>query len=248
MVAARLVAAGATVELVCGVQLVHAREDRDEFLRRRRIVESLVRRRERAREIERRVLRHRGAPRRLVARLVARARLAADVGAALEDGLLTAEACAHDAALAAEDVEQSRLGLAVFELGDGVGEIGTPVGADDVAAEKILGETRRLEHAARDGEERPEAAARRVEIVAGRPGEGDAAPLQHGAQLHVGEGDVDLGLGRPSSASPFLAMQGPTKTTLVPSPYMRCSTRAVASMGETMGARWSSRSGWYLRR
>ena len=139
MVAARLVAAGATVELVRGVPLVHARQDRDDLLRCRHVVKALVGRRERAREVERCILRHRGVPRRLVARLVTGARLAADVGATLEDGLITAEARAHDAALAAEDVEQSRLGLAVFEFHDGVDQIGAPVGTDDVAAEKILG-------------------------------------------------------------------------------------------------------------
>ena len=52
-----------------------------------------------------------------------------------------------------------------------------------------------------------------------------------------------------AAASPFLAMQGPTKTILASGPCMRgsCSTRAMATIGETMGARNGVRSGWYLR-
>ena len=49
-----------------------------------------------------------------------------------------------------------------------------PVGGDDVAAQQVLVEVGRLQHAAGDGEEGAEAAVRRVEVVVGsraaRPG------------------------------------------------------------------------------
>ena len=51
------------------------------------------------------------------------------------------------------------------------------------------------------------------------------------------------------AASPFLAMQGPTNTTLASGPCMDGSwmTRAMAIIGETIGASAGTRSGWYLR-
>jgi len=53
----------------------------------------------------------------------------------------------------------------------------------------------------------------------------------------------------PLAASPFLAMQGPTNTTLASGPCRdgSCSTRDMATIGETMGASDDVRSGWYLR-
>ena len=59
--------------------------------------------------------------------------------AALEDGLVAAEAGAGDAALAAEDVEQARLGLAVLEVGDGLDEALPCRRRDDLAGEQVLG-------------------------------------------------------------------------------------------------------------
>ena len=56
---------------------------------------------------------------------------------------------------------------AVLEVGDRVDEVLAAVGAHDVAAQQVLVEVRRLQHAARDGEEGAEAAVRRVEVVAG---------------------------------------------------------------------------------
>ena len=44
-----------------------------------------------------------------------------------------------------------------------------------------------------------------------------------------------------------MAMQGPMNTILRSGPSLACSTRAMASMGDTMGASRSSISGWYLR-
>ena len=61
----------------------------------------------------------------------------------------------------------------MLEVGDGVGEVGAPVGADDVAAQQVLVELGGLQQAAGDGEEGAEAAVRRVEVVVvagARPG------------------------------------------------------------------------------
>ncbi len=167
VVAAGVVAAGPAVELVLGAVLVHAREDLPELLRRRHVVEALVERLEGAREVDVGVLGDVGLPGRRVEAGLAGARHGADVRAALEHRLLAAEAGAHDAALAAEDVQQPRLGLAVLEVGDGVDEVLAAVGAHDVAAQQVLVEVGRLQHAARDGEEGAEAAVRRVEVLAG---------------------------------------------------------------------------------
>ena len=46
-------------------------------------------------------------------------------------------------------------------------------------------------------------------------------------------------------ASPFFAMHGPMNTTFIASPYSRRSARAVATIGETIGANAGTRSGWY---
>ena len=196
VIATALVAAGAAVELVLGRRLVHARQDLAQLLRRRHVVEALVERREGPREVDAGELVDRGLPGRAVERPLAGAGLAAHVGAALEHRLFAAEAGAHDAALAAEDVEQARLGLAVLELADGVGQVGAPVGGHDVAAEQILVELGGLQHAARDGEQGAEAAVRWIEVVVGgrQRGQSDAPGLQHGAQLDVGERGVDLAL------------------------------------------------------
>ena len=164
--------------------------------RRRHVVEALVERLEGAREVDVGVLGDVRLPRGRVEAGLARARHGADVRAALEHRLLAAEAGAHDAALAAEDVQQPRLGLAVLEVGDGVDEVLAPVGAHDVAAQQVLVEVGGLQHPARDGEEGAEAAVRRVEVLAGLvpPEEADAARGEEGAELHVGERRVDLAL------------------------------------------------------
>ena len=44
-------------------------------------------------------------------------------------------------------------------------------------------------------------------------------------------------------ASTFLAKQGPMKTVRVSGPCMVRTTRAMATMGDTTGARWSTRVG-----
>ena len=49
---------------------------------------------------------------------------------------------------------------------------------------------------------------------------------------------------RSLSASPFLAMQGPTKAIFRSGPNSRRSARAVASIGETIGASAGTSSGW----
>ena len=45
----------------------------------------------------------------------------------------------------------------------------------------------------------------------------------------------------------FLATHGPMKTTLRSGPSSWRSTRAMATMGETIGARLGMSRGWYLR-
>ena len=42
-------------------------------------------------------------------------------------------------------------------------------------------------------------------------------------------------------------MHGPMNTILRSGPSLTCRARAMASMGDTMGASRSSMSGWYLR-
>ena len=50
-----------------------------------------------------------------------------------------------------------------------------------------------------------------------------------------------------SRASAFLATHGPTKTQRTSSPYSSLTASAVATIGETIGTRRSTISGWYLR-
>ncbi len=228
VVAAGVVAAGPAVELVLGAALVHAREDLLELLLRRHVVEALVERRERAREVDVGVLGDRLLPRDPVEAGLAGAGDGADVRAALEHRLLAAEAGAHDAALAAEDVQQARLGVAVLEVGDRVDEVLTAVGAHDVAAQQVLVEVRRLEHAARDGEEGAEAAVRRVEVLAGllAPAEAHAARGEQGAELHVGERRVDLALELLVARLALLGDAGPDEHDLELRARTSCAARA----------------------
>ena len=48
-------------------------------------------------------------------------------------------------------------------------------------------------------------------------------------------------------ASRFLAMHGPMNTTRMASPWSARSSRAIAIIGDTMGASDPVRSGWYRR-
>ena len=87
--------------------------------------------------------------------------------------------------------------VAVLELGDGVGEVGAPVGGDDVAGQQVLVEVGGLQHAARDGEEGAQAAVRRRRSRrrsrAARPMLMPRA-LEQGAQLDERERGIDLAL------------------------------------------------------
>ena len=47
------------------------------------------------------------------------------------------------------------------------------------------------------------------------------------------------------AASPFLAMHGPMNTTFKSWPWRWCNTRAMATIGDTMGASDFTSSGWY---
>ena len=195
VVAAGVVAAGAAVELVGGVVLVHAREDLAQLLRRWACRRSAGRRARRCARGRRRRLAPWRRPRPLrrswrgawrASRLTCERRL--------NTGSLVAEAGAHDAALAAEDVQQARLGVAVLEVGDRLDEVAAPVGAHDVAGQQVLAELGRLQHAAGDGEEAPRlpcggSKSSSAAAAAARPGR---APPSMRAQLHVGEHRVHL--------------------------------------------------------
>ena len=124
VVAAGVVAAGAAVELVLGAVLVHAREDLLELLVASACRRSAGRTARRCARGRRRRTRRRPPPRPARSKPAWRARVTALTSERrLKTGVLAAEAGAHDAALAAEDVEQPRLGLAVLEVGDGVDEV-----------------------------------------------------------------------------------------------------------------------------
>ena len=235
---AGVVAAGAAVELVLVAVLVHAREDLPQLLLRRHVVEALVEGREGAREVDVGVLLDRGLPGRVVERRLAGARLGADVGAALEHRLLAAEAGAHDAALAAEDVQQARLGVAVLEVGDRLHQVLAAVGAHDVAAQQVLVEVGGLQHPAGDGEEGAEAAVRRVEVVAGAVarGEADAARGEQGAELHVGERRVDLALELLVARLALLGDAGPDEDDAGGRARTSCAARARSP---AWGRRWA---------
>ena len=172
----------------------------------------------------------------------------ADPAAALQHGGLARHARPGEAAGAGEHVEQAGVGGGEVELGDGLDELAPALGDDQFSGEQVLGEPGRLQQPAGDGEDRAHARRR-----AGRTGRrsvkfsGLMPLLRNMSRSSAKVRTASTSMWVVSMEARFLATHGPMKTTLMSGPRSWCSTRAMATMGETMGARYGIRRGWYLR-